>query len=117
MIGTTNGRSVTVTLNVAAGTGTFTSNLRLFEGGVRLSVSCTRSMDIGSVVPGSCGAAVPLAGSVNNLVIQGIHFYAHTRDASGGSFSRSGGGYGIRFVAGTNNALVEDCEIDCGAMR
>ena len=66
MIGTTNGCAVTVTLKVAAGTGTFASNLRLCEG-VRLSVSCTRWNEVGGAVPWSCGAAAALADRVNSI--------------------------------------------------
>ena len=32
--------------------------------------------------------------------------------SGGGHFSRTSGGYGIRFVANTSNALIEDCQID-----
>jgi hypothetical protein len=51
-------------------------------------------------------------GTVSNVVIQGIHFYSGSRNPNGGSFSRTSGGYGIRFVASTSNALIEDCQID-----
>ena len=66
MIGTTNRCSVTVTLKVAAGTGTFASNLRLCEG-VRLSASCTRWNEVGGGVPWSCGEAVALADSDDSI--------------------------------------------------
>ena len=67
MIGTTNACSVTVILKVAAGTGTFASNLRLCEG-VRLSVSCTLWNEVGGAVSWSCGAAVALASSVSSAM-------------------------------------------------
>src|SRR5688572_4823698 len=52
------------------------------------------------------------AGSVNNVVIQGVHLFAHTRDPKIGGYSASNGGYGIRWVAGTTGLLIEDCVID-----
>jgi hypothetical protein len=59
------------------------------------------------------GTAIDIAsGWVNNIVIQSIHIYSGSRNPGGGQFSRSAGGYGLRFVAGTTNALVEDCQID-----
>jgi hypothetical protein len=59
------------------------------------------------------GTAIDIAsGWVSNVVIQSLHIYAGSRNPNGGHFSRSSGGYGLRFVAGTTNALVEDCQID-----
>jgi hypothetical protein len=52
------------------------------------------------------------SGWANNVAIQGLHIYSGSRDPNGGHFSRTSGGYGIRFVAGTTNAVVEDCKID-----
>src|SRR5688500_4101755 len=50
---------------------------------------------------------------VNFLVIQGIHFNAHTRDPDGGTFvSTAGGAYGIQSLAPVNNLLIEDTEIE-----
>ena len=52
------------------------------------------------------------ADDVDHLAVVGIHFSAHTRDPNASGFSRTTGGYGIRFVAGTDGVLIEDCVID-----
>jgi len=71
MIGSTKRRWFTVTLKVAAGTGTCTSNLRLWEG-VRLSDSLTRSTERGVAAFGSCGAAAAASGqnvAINSAIV------------------------------------------------
>jgi hypothetical protein len=53
------------------------------------------------------------ARTINHLVVQGIRFYADARDPSSGSFAGGGGGNeGLRLLAGTNNTLIEDVEVD-----
>lgn len=65
------------------------------------------------VIKAGSGTAIQVAsGNVNNVAFTGIKLYAHTRDPNAPGFSRSEGGYGIRFVAGTTGVLVEDMEID-----
>jgi hypothetical protein len=50
---------------------------------------------------------------INNLVIQGIHLNAHTRDAEGGTFTSSAGGsYGVQSLSPISNLLIEDTEIE-----
>lgn len=63
---------------------------------------------------GSGGAMRVLAGQstptfVENLVISGLHFYAHTRDPSGPSFTDPNGAIGLQWLRGCRSLLLDDC--------
>jgi hypothetical protein len=62
---------------------------------------------------GSSSGLVGGRDAINNVVIQGIHLNASSRDPDGGSFSgTAGGSYGIQSLSPMNNVLIEDVHVE-----
>jgi len=60
---------------------------------------------------GSSTGMQSISGTQAHVIIQGIEFYAHTRDPNSPDFVGSAGGTGIRWLANFENLMIEDCVI------
>ena len=52
------------------------------------------------------------SGTVNHVVVQGLHFFAHTRDPNMSGYRKSSGDFGIQISARTAGVLIEDTVVD-----